>query len=259
MAEKEGFEPSKPFWGLHDFQSCALDQARRLLHNLIGGLKAIWLKRLIIVLALFFFVNCYGLCAIIKPECEVFYMKIRKLLAVIAAIMTLVIGFSSCALIGESAATEAYVPEYGEVTELIKVYEDSYRSYVQNGEGGVTAVSCSSYTPLGAPCNATYTLTEGNEFESCSLAVQREFEQHDEYFNVCPEFMMFVRSYIDPAGTIVINKYISTSSGVYYVNEETSTLDLIEDVEALDCFVTFDQVRRAYGTEQDASETQTGA
>ena len=31
MAEKEGFEPSKPFWGLHDFQSCALDQARRLL------------------------------------------------------------------------------------------------------------------------------------------------------------------------------------------------------------------------------------
>ena len=33
LAEKEGFEPSKPFWGLHDFQSCALDQARRLLHN----------------------------------------------------------------------------------------------------------------------------------------------------------------------------------------------------------------------------------
>ena len=28
MAEKEGFEPSKPFWGLHDFQSCALDQLR---------------------------------------------------------------------------------------------------------------------------------------------------------------------------------------------------------------------------------------
>ena len=26
MAEKEGFEPSKPFRGLHDFQSCALDQ-----------------------------------------------------------------------------------------------------------------------------------------------------------------------------------------------------------------------------------------
>ena len=31
MAEKERFELSKPFCGLHDFQSCALDQARRLL------------------------------------------------------------------------------------------------------------------------------------------------------------------------------------------------------------------------------------
>ena len=28
MAEKEGFEPSIPFWGIHDFQSCALDQLR---------------------------------------------------------------------------------------------------------------------------------------------------------------------------------------------------------------------------------------
>ena len=28
LAEKEGFEPSKPFWGLHDFQSCALGQLR---------------------------------------------------------------------------------------------------------------------------------------------------------------------------------------------------------------------------------------
>lgn len=31
VAEKEGFEPSRPFWGLHDFQSCALDQTTRLL------------------------------------------------------------------------------------------------------------------------------------------------------------------------------------------------------------------------------------
>ena len=31
LAEKEGFEPSKPFWGLYDFQSYALDQATRLL------------------------------------------------------------------------------------------------------------------------------------------------------------------------------------------------------------------------------------
>ena len=27
MAEREGFEPSKPFWGLHDFQSCAFDHS----------------------------------------------------------------------------------------------------------------------------------------------------------------------------------------------------------------------------------------
>ena len=28
LAEKEGFEPSIPFWGIHDFQSCALGQLR---------------------------------------------------------------------------------------------------------------------------------------------------------------------------------------------------------------------------------------
>ena len=32
LAEKEGFEPSRRVWRLHDFQSCALDRARRLLH-----------------------------------------------------------------------------------------------------------------------------------------------------------------------------------------------------------------------------------
>ena len=36
VAEKEGFEPSIPLWGIHDFQSCALDQATRLLHVLFG-------------------------------------------------------------------------------------------------------------------------------------------------------------------------------------------------------------------------------
>ena len=36
LAEKEGFEPSIPLWGIHDFQSCALDQATRLLHVLFG-------------------------------------------------------------------------------------------------------------------------------------------------------------------------------------------------------------------------------
>ena len=28
LAEKEGFDPSIPFWGIHDFQSCALGQLR---------------------------------------------------------------------------------------------------------------------------------------------------------------------------------------------------------------------------------------
>ena len=32
LAEKEGFEPSIPFWGIHDFQSCALGRTTRLLH-----------------------------------------------------------------------------------------------------------------------------------------------------------------------------------------------------------------------------------
>ena len=41
MAEKEGFEPSIPFWGIHDFQSCALDQTTRLLHVLLESLNSI--------------------------------------------------------------------------------------------------------------------------------------------------------------------------------------------------------------------------
>ena len=36
MAEKEGFEPSIPFWGIHDFQSCALGQLRDF-SKFIGG------------------------------------------------------------------------------------------------------------------------------------------------------------------------------------------------------------------------------
>ena len=28
VAEKKGFEPLIPLWGIHDFQSCALDQLR---------------------------------------------------------------------------------------------------------------------------------------------------------------------------------------------------------------------------------------
>ena len=35
MAEREGFEPSVPLWGTHDFQSCALDQLSHLSAALI--------------------------------------------------------------------------------------------------------------------------------------------------------------------------------------------------------------------------------
>ena len=41
VAEKEGFEPSIPLWGIHDFQSCALDQTTRLLHVLLESFAII--------------------------------------------------------------------------------------------------------------------------------------------------------------------------------------------------------------------------
>ena len=40
MAEKEGFEPSIPFWGIHDFQSCALGQLRDF------SISAVWSAKL---------------------------------------------------------------------------------------------------------------------------------------------------------------------------------------------------------------------
>ena len=44
MAEKEGFEPSRRLWRLHDFQSCALDQTRRLLHITDSIINGIFLR-----------------------------------------------------------------------------------------------------------------------------------------------------------------------------------------------------------------------
>ena len=32
LAEKEGFEPSMSYQPIHEFQSCAINRARRLLH-----------------------------------------------------------------------------------------------------------------------------------------------------------------------------------------------------------------------------------
>ena len=39
MAEKEGFEPSIPFWGIHDFQSCALGQLRDFSMRLLASCR----------------------------------------------------------------------------------------------------------------------------------------------------------------------------------------------------------------------------
>ena len=58
MAAEERFELSKPFWGLHDFQSCALDQARRLLRAPYGRVNLLFIaKCLLILLAFKIFVN----------------------------------------------------------------------------------------------------------------------------------------------------------------------------------------------------------
>ena len=42
MAEKEGFEPSIPFWGIHDFQSCALGQLRDFSKSALDSLSILY-------------------------------------------------------------------------------------------------------------------------------------------------------------------------------------------------------------------------
>ena len=43
MAERKGFEPLIPFWGIHDFQSCALDQLGHLSKTLNYYTKRIYI------------------------------------------------------------------------------------------------------------------------------------------------------------------------------------------------------------------------
>lgn len=182
-------------------------------------------------------------------------MSIRKLVSVIFTAVLLAAALCGCA--GESEAVETVAPpDYEEVTQLIKTYEDAYRDFAQNGEGQVALVTATGVTPLGAECSSRYTCTSDGVWESCSLTVQRDVEQHDEYFNIGNGIMMFVRSYIDADGFIVINKYYCPNGAVWYINPETHTMDPVEDIEALDCFVTFDQVRRVYGETVDTTETQ---
>ncbi len=184
------------------------------------------------------------------------YMRIKKITAAVTALIMLASGVSSCNY--EETTPYQQVYDYTAVTELIKTYEDSYREFVKNGEGQVAVVTAEGETPLGAPCSSRYTRSSDGAFESCSLEVTRDIEQHDEYFNISDGLMMFVRSYIDE-GIPVIDKYISTGTEVYYVNTETSTMDEVTDVTALDIFVTFDQVRRVYGEDTDTQSADLSA
>lgn len=179
-------------------------------------------------------------------------MSIKKLFAVVGACLMLSASFGGCALIEPQETV--YIPDYTEVTTLVKDYEDAYRAYVQNGEGEVTLVTANGVTPLGCECFSKYTCTADGVFESCSLTVQRDVEQHDEYFNLSDDAMLFVRGYVDLAGMIVIQKYYCTSTAVYYINYENETLDPVEHISEMDFFVTFDQVRRVYGADESASE-----
>lgn len=180
-------------------------------------------------------------------------MKIRKALVTVLSMLVL----AGC---GRTAAPEQTVitPDYAQITSVISEYEDSYREFVNNGEGTVQFVTATGTTLLGAPCDSKYSCSSDGRFESCSLAVHRDREEYDEYFNLSSEYMMFVRTYIDEeAQTISISKYISTGSAVYYLNDETQTCDPVEDVTAMDMFVTFDQVRNVFGADDDVASEET--
>lgn len=174
-------------------------------------------------------------------------MRIKKWLASAVVLSVFAGVFAGCSMTEEAPAG----PDYTELTASITEYEDSYRSFVQEGEGEVAVVTATGTTPLGAQCSSVYTCSSDGRFESCSLTVQRDVEQHDEYFHISDDMMMFVRSYIDAAGLIVIQKYVTLSNGsqVFYIDDEAQTVTPVTDLSSLDCFVTFDQVRRAYGPE----------
>lgn len=182
-------------------------------------------------------------------------MNIKKLFA--AASMLIVMAATLCGCYVPASTQETVLPpDYNEAVSLITAYEDAYRAYVQAGEGEVSVVTATGVTPLGAECSSRYLCTTDGVYESCSLTVTRDIEQHDEYFNLGNGLMMFVRSYMDDEGGVFIDKYICAGENVYYINDETQTMDPVEDITSLDCFVTFDQVRRVYGESVDTTDDQ---
>lgn len=182
----------------------------------------------------------------------------KKLIASI--IMLSVIAAAGCS---SSEPVVEQVPDYNETVTAITEYEDAYREFVNGGEGAVQFVTGTSETPLGAPCELRYACSSDGRYESCSLTVTRDREEHDEYMNVRDDLMLFVRTYVDDeAEFISIEKYVATNNSVYHINPETQTLEPVDDVTALDCFVNFNQVRTAYGLAGQAaapSETQVAA
>lgn len=182
-------------------------------------------------------------------------MRTSKLLAIIAAII-MSISITSCF---SGPLDHHETPDYGAMTAMITDYEDRYREFVMNGAGDVAYVTAEGSTPLGAPCSSRYRRSSDGVYESCSLIVQREMEESDEYFNMGNGIMMFVRMYYNDEGAPVIAKYISTGTEVFFVNDETQTCDPVTDITALDCFLTFDQVRRVYGIPLESEETQLAA
>lgn len=178
-------------------------------------------------------------------------MRIRKFTIIILA-AALAVVFACCSAL--NSAPESRAPDYTEITTLIKSYEDAYRSFIRGGDGEMEAVTASGHTPDGAPCESLYTRSSDGIYESCSLTVDRDGrEEHDEYFNISPDMMMFVRTCIDTeTPNIDIRKYIVSGNGVYYINDETESCENVEDITSLDIFVTFEQVRTAYGISEDS-------
>jgi len=182
-------------------------------------------------------------------------MNIKKLFVTAGMLIVMAAALCGC-YVPASAPETVVIPDYNEAVSLVTAYEDAYRAYVQAGAGEVSVVTATGSTPLGSECSSRYVRTTNGEYESCSLTVMRDREEHDEYFNLNNGLMLFVRTYFDDEGALFIDKYLCAGENIYLINNETQTMDYIDDITSLDCFVTFDQVRRVYGEPVDTSQTQ---
>jgi|GEM_PF-1664133 len=179
-------------------------------------------------------------------------MRKIKLLTGILLITLMITGLVA----GCSANTQSEEPtplDYSEITALITSYEDAYRNHIQNDDGGFYYVTATGKTPLGCDCTSRYVVSEDGVYESCSLEVSRDNRtEYDEYFKISDSIMMAVRTYLDEDSvSFSISKYIFTNGAMYYINDDTQTCDVIEDIESMDFLTTFEQVRNVYGAAED--------